>query len=228
MQSIRVAFVVLSVCGAGWAASGSLENELNSLAVPSNQIPPMVASEKMYAVQNRYAPLTYRSEVTLGGSKNFTPDGMMISQQLDLAYRFYLSDRWFVGTSGSYVFNSLSNAGQRLMQQEHLLPDIAYAKYRADLLGGFNIFYGKFRFNMDKAYYFDQYVALGPGVVMLDTGTAPAAVADVGFSFWFGRTASVRLGLKDYFFQERRRLSKGMVHNLLGHLDVGVLFGGGA
>lgn len=204
----------------------SLEDELQSLSVPSNQAPSGVSSESLYSVQSRLAPLDGRSEVTLTGAKNFTVDSFLVSQQVDLGYRYYLTERWFIGASGSYVFNSLSDSGNRLMTQNTRLPDVAYSKYRADLMAGYNLFYGKFRLTMDQVFYFDQYVALGPGVVVQDLGTHPAAVADVGFVFWFGRNYSFRLGVKDYFFHEDRRLSSGMANNLLGHVDIGYVFGG--
>jgi len=209
--------------GLALAAPDSLETDLNSLALPANAAPVAVSSERLYSVQDRYSQLTNRSEISLGGSNNFTADAYVQSQEIDLSYRYYISNRWFLGASGAYVFNSLSSAGTRLVAEQHILPDMAYVKYRGDLMGGFNIFYGKFRATMDEVFYFDQYVALGPGVVNLDTGTAPAGVADVGFSFWFGRKISARLGVKDYIFNEQRTLTKGVVNNFLGHLDVGIL-----
>ncbi len=208
------------------AEAPSLEDELQSLSMPSNQAPTGVSSEQMYAVQTRLAPLEHRSEVTITGAKNFTVDSFLVSQQMDAGYRYYLTDRWFLGLSGSYVFNSLSSSGERLMNENKRLPDVAYTKYRADLMAGYNLFYGKFRLSLDQVFYFDQYVAIGPGVVVQDLGTHPAAVADVGFAFWFGRNFSFRIGVKDYLFHEDRRLSKGLANNVLGHVDFGYVFGG--
>jgi len=204
----------------------SLEDELRSLSLPSNQAPSGVSSEQLYAVQTRLAPLENRSEITITGAKNFTVDSFLVSQQVDAGYRYYLSSRWFVGASGSYVFNSLSGSGERLMNENKRLPDVAYTKYRADILAGYNLFYGKFRLTLDQVFYFDQYVAVGPGVVVQDLGTHPALVADVGFVFWFGRNFSFRVGAKDYLFHEDRRLSNGLANNVLGHVDFGYVFGG--
>lgn len=233
-QSILfVVFAVTLWFGAAFAAveppapePKSLEDELQSLSVPSNQAPSAVSSEQLYAVQSRLSPLGKRSEVTLSGAKNLTADSFLVSQEIDLGYRFYFSDRWFVGVSGSYVSNSLSGSGQRLLEESKRLPDVAYTKYRADLMAGYNLFYGKFRLTMDQVFYFDQYVALGPGVVVQDLGTHPAAVADIGFVFWFGRNFSFRFGVKDYLFQEERRLSQGIANNVMSHLDIGYVFGG--
>jgi len=202
-----------------------LDQELQQLSVPDNQLVPSADTEKLYAIQTRYAPLANRHEITLGGAKNFTADSHLTSQQLDLTYRFHINDKWYVGLAGSYVFNSFTDAANRLISQQKLVPDIAYPKFRGDLLVGYNLFYGKFRLSMDTVFYFDQYIALGPGLVNLNTGTTPAAVADIGFVFWLGKGGSMRLGLKDYFFKETRVRSSGMVHNLLAHLDVGIVLG---
>jgi hypothetical protein len=88
------------------------------------------------------------------------------------------------------------------------------------------VFYGKFRVSMDQVFYFDQYVALGAGSVGLNTGRQTAAVGDVGFVLWLGRKGSIRFGVKDYFYNEQRRLSSSRVHDLVGHIDAGFLFGG--
>lgn len=224
-RGMLVGFVLFAsaLSASAFAADAPLEQELESLSVPANQAPSVVSQEKLYAVQGRYAPLRNRHELSLAGAKNFTADSFLSSQQLELGYRYYLSDRWFAGLNGSYVFNSFTEAANRIIQKEQLVPDVAYAKYRADVLAGFQPFYGKFRLTMDQVFYFDQYVALGAGLVGLDTGSTWAVVADVGFSFRFGRAWSFRLGVKDYFFEEQRRLSKSWVHNLLGHLDVAMV-----
>lgn len=201
----------------------SLDSELQKLSTDANQAPGGVTSEKLYAVQYRYAPLRHRHEFGLGGAKNFTPDGYTVSNQIDLAYRFYLSDKWFVGLSGSYVFNDLSQSGERLLKDTGILPDATFTKYRGDLALGYNLFYGKFRISMDEVFYFDQYLSIGPGLVRYETTSQWGVVGDVGFAGRFGKNFSVRIGLKDYFVKEVRRKSSGMVHNLIGHLELGYL-----
>jgi outer membrane beta-barrel protein len=203
----------------------SLDSELQKLATESNQAPAGVSSEKLYAVQYRYAPLKYRHEVSLGGARNFNSDSFTTSHNLDLAYRFYLSDRWFVGLSGSYVFNDFNSSGERQLAETGLLPDALFTKHRADLAVGYNLFYGKFRVSMDQVFYFDQYLSIGPGHVWYTNGANQwGVVGDIGFAALFGRHFSLRVGLKDFFVKEVRKKSNGMVHNLLGHLEFGYLF----
>jgi len=213
----------LSALGAPGASEASLEDRLKALELPTNQAPAAVPSEKLYAVQNRLTPLRWRHELVLGGAKNFSADDFLVSNEVRLAYYLHISDRWAVALSGSYVTNSLSASGERLLAQQKLLPDSAYVKYCGDLTANYSLFYGKFRVSMDSVFYFDQYIALGPGYVSLNTGGAPAAVGDVGFALWFGKWASVRVGVKDFFYNEKLLLSTRWTHNVLAHLDVGVL-----
>ncbi len=212
--------------------SKSLEDQLSDLGTPGNEAPVGLTSEQLYAVQNRFSSLRHRSELTIGGGNNFSTNSFLLSQSLDSTYRFYLSDRWYLGLSGSVVFNRFTDGGQWLIDEVRRAPDVAVTKFRTDLQLGYNLFYGKFRLTMDRVFYFDQYVALGPGLLMFDKTRNPAAgnraslVADVGFAFWFGRNLSFRLGVKDYFFHEQRSLTSGWVNNFSGYLQAGYVFGG--
>jgi outer membrane beta-barrel protein len=209
------------------ASTGSLSEELQSLSLPANEAPVQLSQEKLYAVQTRFVPLRHRSELSIGGGEDFTGDSFLSTRDLNLGYRFHLSDRWSLAAAGSAVFNTLTGSGQRLLDSDGRLPDSAYAKWRADLTATYNVFYGKFRVSMDQVFYFDQYASLGAGAVGEPSGTQPAAVADLGFAFWIGRSGVVRLGLKDYYYKETRTLSASMGNNLYGHLEVGYLLGGG-
>lgn len=206
--------------------STPLESQLQGLELPGNQAPFGVTGEKLYSVQNRFSSLKYRSEAYLGTAYNFMGNGYMTMTQADLGYRFHFSDRWSLGVQGSYAFNSLNKSGDLLLKEQGLLPDAAYVKSRASLLLGYNTFYGKLRFSMDSVTYFDQYVAVGPGVVNLDTGKANSFVADVGFVFWMKKMGSLRIGLQNEIYRESRGAATGTVYDMLGHLDLGLLFGG--
>lgn len=211
-------------------AEPSLDQQLEALSVPTNQALPGVTEEALYSVQSRYVPLRHRHEISLAGGKNFNTDSFVNSHNIDLGYRFYLSNRWFLGLSGSYVFNDWSKGGDRLIQAQDVnnsqLADVAFARYRADLLAGYHLFYGKFRLSMDQVFYFDHYVAAGPGYVDWVLGNQFGAVAETGLVFWFGRNMSLRFSVKDYFVKEIRMKSQSWAHNIIGGLQVGYVFGG--
>ena len=133
---------------------------------------------------------------------------------------------WSLGIAGGQVFNSLTETARLLMERDGIVPDAAYAKYRANLEVAANTFYGKFRLGTDSVLYLDQYIALGGGVVGLNRGSASMATLDAGFAFWMGRGGVVRVGLKDHFYRETRELSTAMTHHWLGHIELGWMPGG--
>lgn len=208
----------------------SLEDQLKGLSGPENQAPAGLpygtSDEKVYSVQTRYSPLRFTSEIGIGGGRNMSGDSFLVTQELTAAYRFHFSDRWNVALSGAYVYNELNGTGQRVFKEEQRIPDLTYAKTRGDIALGFNTFYGKFRLSMDKVFYFDQYLQLGAGIVNLPTTTSNAFTADAGFVFWLGKRGSFRVGLKDWYYHEKRIRSEGSNHNLIAHLDIGILLGG--
>jgi hypothetical protein len=221
---MKYLFLLLSIQLFAADTQPSLEEQLGSLSVPRNQIPGSVPSENVYAVQSRLSPLKFRHEFSFSGAKNFTAASYIDSNNLDLTYRFYLSDRWYVGLAGSIVFNNLSEAGQKLLAMNEVITDAAFAKYRFDLLVGYHLFYGKFRVSLDQVFYFDQYWALGGGYMVLSQNNSFAGVGDVGMAFWFGRHLSFRFGAKHFLFHEQRIKSQGLAYSLLGHADIGYIF----
>jgi outer membrane beta-barrel protein len=208
-------------------ASDTLEDQLQSLKIPDNLAPASISNEQLYSVQSRYTPLKGRVEITLGGAHHLDGNGFFNSSELQFHTRYHFSNRWNLNLGGSYVTNSLTSSGKNLLLKEGLFPDAAYVKYRADLLLGFNVFYGKFRLSEKQVFYFDQYIALGTGYIVGDRGGAPAISADLGFAFWLGKGTSLRLGVKNYAFYEQRLLSRSLTNQIIGHVDFGVLLGDG-
>ncbi len=208
------------------ANDSSLESQLDDLQAPANRPPEGVTKEKLYVVQSRFNPLKGRFGVSLGAARNFTGSSYLNMSQLNADFRYHLSDRWSLNLGGAYGFNSFTSDANRLMNSEGILPDTAYVKSRAHLLAAYNVFYGKFRVSMEETFYFDQYVAIGPGLVTTQFGGAPSGDLDVGFVFWAGRHFDVRIGLENEFFEENRLKSSSFERHSLGHLDIGYTFGG--
>lgn len=208
------------------AAETPLEEQLDALGTPGDKAPAGLTSEKLYAVQNRYSELRRRLEFAVGIGNNFSTSSFLASKNGEASLRYYLTNRWYLGTSASYVGNEFSRDAQLIIENPGVVPDVGVTTYRADLLLGYNLFYGKFRASMDQVFYFDQYVALGPGVVWMQSARSLAGVADIGFAFWFGRNFSLRAGFKNYIFHETRFKSASVVNNSVGYLQAGYVFGG--
>lgn len=203
--------------------TSSLEDQLKSLDA-ENAAPAAVSREKLYAVQARYMPLRFKSEFSLGGGYNLTGDSFLTTQQVEVGYRFHFNDRWSVGVHEAWVNNEFKSEANNLRTANGAVPNVPYAITRTDLLAEFNLFYGKFRLGTDTVFYFDQYLALGPGLVQQNTGTVGAGVGDIGLAFWLGKWASTRIGLKEYYYNEAYPSGTQASSNMHAHLDVGVLF----
>lgn len=205
-------------------AKGSLEEQLKTLDT-GNTIPVGANREKMYAVQARYLPLRWKSEFTIGAASNVTGDSFIKTNQLEAGYRLHINDRWAAGFQYAWVDNELKSSEVGAVKTNNgALPDVPYAKSRADLTAEFNTFYGKFRWTAETVSYFDQYIALGAAQIEQNTGTSTGYVGDLGFAFWMGKWGSARVGMKDYYYREDYRSGPLWTHNLHAHLDLGYLF----
>ncbi|NDD91408.1 outer membrane beta-barrel domain-containing protein [bacterium] len=215
-----------SLAQAASSSGQSLEDQLQTLNLPANQAPVAVSTEKLYSVQSRFNPLKGRFELGIGAAQDFTNSSFLSSRQMGGSLRYHLNDRFSLGFVGAQVFNSLTETTKQLMDSEGFLPDVAYAKYRANLELAINTFYGKFRISNNTVLYLDQYIALGAGVVGLNRGNATMGTVDLGFAFWLGRQTVVRLGMKDHIYREARQLSTAMTQHWLGHVAIGWMPGG--
>lgn len=224
--SLSLLFLTITSVSAFAQQAADLSTQLDDLTVPANTAPAGVTSEKLYSVQNRYLQIANKFEFTLGGAKNFTGNGFLQMSQINAGVAYHINDRWSAVVSGSYGFNDFTSSANRLIVNDGIMPDAAIVKWRADALASYNLFYGKFRLSMDQVFYFDQYVAIGPGLVNTQYATVPAAVADVGFALWFGKNWSARFGAKNSYFREQKMLSNDMAYHLMGHIEVGYLLGG--
>lgn len=207
-------------------AETALTDQMNDLKMPENVAPMGLRSEKLYSAQPRNTSLAKRLEFDLGGAYNLAGNAFLNQTQVDLTARYHLTDRWNIALSGSYGWNAFTKSAQTLIDNDSRLPDAAAVKWRADALLGYNLFYGKFRVNMDNVMYFDQYVAVGPGLVNTQYQTAVSAVADIGFALWFGKNWTARFGAKNDFYNEKHLADTSLAYHLLGHVDIGYLLGG--
>ncbi len=206
-----------------FAAKATLEEQLQSLD-SGNAPPDGVSQENLYAVQTRYLPLEHKSELTIGGGMGMLGDSFLNTTQVELTYHFHFNDRWSVALLQDVVSNQFTSAEDHLQATQGAVPDVPYAYSRTGLLAEYHVFYGKFRWSEDSVSFFDQYIAAGPGVISMNTGTTGAGIADAGFVFWLGRWGSLRLGLKDYVYDELYRSGPQLTNNLMAHMDIGVVF----
>lgn len=224
MKILSLLFLVF-LAGSAQAAEG-LEKKLELLKVPDNKVSSLVEKDKLHVVNTRYSSLEKRHEVSVLGANNFNGDSHIVSRQAGLAYRFHWNQKWSAGLRLTNYYNELSGAGKDLFDEEKILPDHDYAKSSKDVFISYNTIYGKLRFSQDTIVYFDQYVSLGYGKVDLASTEENLYLADLGFAFWLGKNMSARIGLKNEFYVQNKMKGDRNIHNAMGYVSFGYLFGG--
>jgi outer membrane beta-barrel protein len=221
MKTLLIALLLAGSAAFG-ATAENLESDLAGLKVDEN-IPAQSSTEKLYSIQTRHAPLGKHLEILVSAAQNYTSDGFLDTLQAGGDLVYHITDKWNFAVAYSKVFNTFKDSADRLLQTQGLLPDVDYAKSRMEARLGYNLFYGKFRFTSDTVMYFDQYIALGYAQHELASGNSGGPLGDAGFAFWVSNWGSVHIGVKDYYYQEKRALSAGTHHNIHGYLQVGYL-----
>lgn len=207
--------------------NNELEKKLDALNIPDDKVTTVLSEDKLYIVNTRYSSLVNRHELTLQGGNNFTADSHLSTQQTALSYRYHLNSDWSAGARYSRYSNKLTSAGKRLFDDKKMLPDTDFALDSQELFVNYNTIYGKLRWNADTVVYFDQYIALGGGKIKLASGKKNLAFADLGLSFWLGNHMSTRVGFKNEFYQQKQLTGSRNIHNGVGYIEFGYLFGSG-
>lgn len=209
------------------ATKPSLQDQLQSLELPTNTAGTSVAKEKLYSVQDRFVSLKNRFEISVAGAQQVTDTGFITTKEVALGARYYIDSKWSVGAQYSYAFNAFSDSTNSLYEQEGILPKISFVKSRADLTARYLLFYGKFRLSMDTVLYFDHFVSLGPAMIQMDAGNSIGAVADTGFVFWIGRKWNALFGVRNYAFSKPSEDGESTFSNQVQiYFSGGFLFGG--
>ena len=208
--------------------ASDLESKLESLSVPSDKVTPLISEDKLYSVNSRYSSLNKRFELTMFGANNFNADSHINTTQRGTTARFHWNDRWSLGYRYTDYFNELSSAGKKVFREAAYLPDTDYALKSSEGFVNFNTIYGKLRFTKDTIVYFDQYISLGYGTIGLAGGETKMYSVDLGFAFWMGRYMSARFGVKSESYTQKKLKGQENVHNAMGYLELGYLFGEGS
>jgi outer membrane beta-barrel protein len=227
MKKLVIGLTLLSSTVALAQSSSELEKKLESLSIPDDKVTTVLSEDKLYVLNNRYSSLINRHELTVAGANNFTADSHLVTQQAALSYRYHINSKWSLGARYTRYTNKLSSAGQILFNNKSIIPDTDFAMNGQELFVNYNTIYGKLRWSEDSVVYFDQYISLGGGKVKLSSGDKNLALADIGLSFWLGNHGSARIGLKNEFYQQNQLSGSRNIHNGIGYIEFGYLFGTG-
>lgn len=220
---MRFLFALVMLTGScAFAASKSLEKELKDLDV-QDAVPASRLEERLYAVQGRATPLLERWEVLVSAAQSFSTGNFLESSQFGAEGQYHFTDRFSVAGAYSRVANRFNSSADNLQAQTGYLPDVDFAKSRLEARAQYSLFYGKFRFTRAQAMSFDQYWGAGLARNELRSGNVVGPVFDAGFAFYIGQKFTFHLGVKDYYYEENRTLSKGITNNVHGYVQAGLL-----
>lgn len=223
-----VASILLLLSTSVFANDVPLEQKLDELNIPDDKISNVINEDKVFVVNKRYSSLVNRHEVTFYGGNNFTADSHLSTQQLGLTYRYHLNSKWSFGLRYQEFYNKLTTTGEKLFEEEKLFPDTDFALNSKEFFVNYNTIYGKLRWSSSTVVYFDQYISLGVGEAELSFGDQNIYVADVGLSFWLGKHMSTRFGVRNEFYEQSQLRQVRSIHNAVGYVEIGYLFGQGS
>lgn len=219
--------ILISFFTFGAICAEELENKLDDLLIPDDKVTPVLSKDELFIVNTRYSSLVNRHEFSLMGAHNFTADSHLDVKQSALAYRYHLNSKWSFGLRYNRYSNELTSAGQTLFDREKIVPDQDFAFNSQEAFATFNTIYGKLRWSSTTIVYFDQYISLGAGQIELASGKTNHGLLDLGLAFWIGNHTSMRVGLKNEFYNQQQVTEKRLMHNAMGYLEIGYLFGEG-
>lgn len=205
----------------------SLTNKLDELHIPDDKVTPVLSKQELFIVNTRYSSLVNRHEFTLQGSHNLTADSHLDVKQSALSYRYHLNSKWSFGLRYNRYTNELTNAGKRLLDDQKIVPDQDFAFNSQEIFATYNTIYGKLRWSQNTVVYFDQYISLGAGQIELASGKTNHGLVDLGLVFWLGKHGSMRVGIKNEFYNQQQLSGERFMHNGMGYLEIGYLFGSG-
>lgn len=225
MKKLLITLMTLSSLNAFTATD--LENKLDALRIPSDQVTPVISQDKLYIVNQRYSSLINRHELSVNGANNFTAASHLDNKQLGMLYRYHINTRWAVGVRYNNYYNELNEAGKKLYDDKSIVAESDYAIKSTSGFLSFNTMYGKMRFTQKQVVYFDQYISVGYGDIELSDGLKKFKNLDIGFAFWMGKNLSARIGVNNEYYTQVQQDRNKAIHNAMGYVEFGYLFGAG-
>ena len=164
-----VFFGVLSTVALGAdksaASSQATRGDNDSLTDQMQQLSGGSSSEKFYVVHDRRSGNAGVFDISAGAGYNTNSDVNIRSSEQMARINYHATDKVFLSVAGSQVHNQFNLSAQKRMEEDGTFPNVGFVKSRVDLSIGYNLIYGKARVSKDAIFYFDQYVAIGGGVI---------------------------------------------------------------
>ncbi|MFT6071360.1 MAG: outer membrane beta-barrel protein [Bacteriovoracaceae bacterium] len=210
-----------------FGAETSLDKKLDDLNIPDDQVTPVLSQDNFYIVNTRYSSLINRHEIGVQGSHNLTADSHLDVKQISGSYRYHLNSKWSFGLRYNHYSNKLTQAGQRLLDDQKIVPDQDFAYNSQEIFATYNTIYGKLRWSSETVVYFDQFISVGGGQIELASGKSNHALVDLGLAFWIKKHGSMRVGVRNELYNQVKLSGENLKYNAMGYIEFGFLFGDG-
>lgn len=211
------------------AAAADLQGELTDLSRGGFGEAPQ---EKLYVVQDRHVDLTNSWQISMGVGTNLNSNIYLDTNETSAAIRYNINNMFFAQLDGAKVTSNLTESGERIWRNDGIYPDTSFVKSRYGAAMGLNLMYGKVRVTKEFVFYFDQFFTLGLGTLEQSNGLAttktPTITGEAGVSIGLGNKVSLIVGIRDNYFEEKRRNSSDKIHQMVAYSGLGVLLGGKA
>jgi outer membrane beta-barrel protein len=177
------------------------------------------AKRRKRAVKERLFQKTNRHELTARGGYYVSDlfDGAPVAGG---AYTYHLTEDFAVEASGAWT--RLRSAGAPELERRFALLE---GKDRNSYLFATNLVFSPIYAKLqsgDAIVHFDMLFTAGAGVVDSALASGVAGNAGIGFVFFMGRAAAVRLDIRDYVYRQQLLSEKLWVNDLSATLGLSV------
>lgn len=216
MAAVRIAALLL-VASVGVARADDLADR--GSCVDEKIKADLDAKRRKRAVKERLFQKTNRHELTARGGYYVSDlfDGAPVAGG---AYTYHLTEDFAVEASGAWT--RLRSAGAPELERRFALLE---GKDRDSYLFATNLVFSPIYAKLqsgDSIVRFDMSFTAGAGVVDSALASGVAGNAGIGFAFFMGRAAAVRLDIRDYVYRQQLLSEKLWVNDLSATLGVSV------
>jgi outer membrane beta-barrel protein len=178
------------------------------------------AKRRRRSVKERLVQKTNRHELGVSGG-GYVSDLFDASYVVGAHYAYHLTEDFAVEASGAYT--RTASAGEPELERAF---SVLGTGDRKSLLFFSNLVWSPLHAKMQTGaslLHFDLFVTAGAGVVDSQLSSGIAGNGGVGFFFFLGRAAALRLDIRDYVYRQQLLTRKMVVNDLAITAGVSIL-----
>lgn len=207
--------IILAVFMPGFLQAGIME-DFDSIGGNKDLLDKAKALQpetEIRVVQDRIVPRRLRHELGFGYENFIGGDAYVRTQTLGVGYHFHLNPRWSLGAKYFKAFNTLSQEGdalinndlaQALPEESVLVPDLDPMDQGYMATVNWYPIYGKFNLYDLGVVHFDAYLLAGYGQVQVQSGDKDSWSTGIGVGLWFSQHLTARFEMRYQTYEVNR------------------------